>query len=31
MTKYVISGELLVEIGNVVQKWIETKDMFVGT
>ena len=31
MTKYVISGELLVEIGNVMQKLVEAKDTFVGT
>ena len=31
MTKYVISGELLVEILNVMQKLIEAKNMFVGT
>ena len=31
MIKYAISEELLVEIGNVMQKWIEAKDIFVGT
>ena len=31
MTKYVISGELLVEKGNGMQKCIEANHMFVGT
>ena len=31
MTQFLISGELLVENGNIMQKAIEAKDMFVGT